>query len=34
MFDDCYIIWGEDGYKECLHSHKMGEDCILFNNIK
>jgi len=27
--DNCYLIYGEDGYLTCAYNHKLGEECLM-----
>jgi len=27
--EECYLVFGEDGYLTCLINHKVGEKCLL-----
>ena len=27
--EECYLVFGEDGYLTCLINHKIGEKCLL-----
>ena len=30
--DNCYLVYNEDGYLDCLYNHKAGEDCLAKHN--